>query len=116
MQNLHVIYGLTNIFCGILFILISIPLMTKKVPMNKLYGFRIPKSFMSDENWYKINHYGGKQFIQWSVLLIFIGILYFIFPIKELPNEIHHAFLAVAPIFICVAVVIAKTILFSRRL
>jgi hypothetical protein len=116
MHSSNIIFGILNISCGILFTLISIPLVAKKVPMNKLYGFRIAKSFVSDENWYTINWYGGKQLIKWSILLIFIGILYFIFPVKELPSETQNAFLAVAPIIICVAIAIVKTIVFSRRL
>ena len=30
--------------------------------MNHLYGIRIKKSFESEDSWYKINEYGGKQF------------------------------------------------------
>ena len=116
MPRSNIIFGITNIVCGIIFILISIPLLQKKVPMNRLYGFRIPKAFESEETWYEINRYGGQQFIRWSIMLILIGILYFIFPVQELPSELHNAFLAVAPIIICVAIAIVKTILYSRNL
>lgn len=116
MSTSNIMFGITNILCGIIFILISIPLVQKKVPMNRLYGFRIPKAFESEEKWYEINRYGGQQFIRWSVMLILIGILYFIFPVQELPNETHNTLLAVAPIIICVAIAIVKTILYSRSL
>lgn len=116
MQNMNVFFGIVYILIGIVFILISIPLVTKKVPMNKLYGFRISKSLESNENWYKINHYGGKQLVQWSIPLILIGILYFIFPIQELQDIRLNVFLAIAPIPICIAAAIAKTLLFSKQL
>lgn len=116
MQASNIIFGITNIFCGILFILISIPLVQKKVPMNRLYGFRIARAFESEEKWYEINRYGGRQLIRWSVMLILIGVIYFILPVQELPNEMHNAFLAVAPIIICVGIAIIKTILHSRSL
>ena len=116
MHELNIIFGLTNIACGILFVLVSIPLVTKKVPMNKLYGFRIAKSFTSRENWYEINRYGGRQLIQWSVLLFIIGILYFFFPIREPRHPIFNTLLAVAPILICTAIPILKTVLYAREL
>jgi hypothetical protein len=116
MEKLNLIFGIMNISCGILFILISIPLVSKKVPVNKVYGFHIAKAFSSDENWYEINWYGGKQLIQWSVLLIFIGVLYFIFPVQELPNVMQNVFLAVVPIILCVAITIWKTIIFAGSL
>lgn len=109
-------FGISYLMCGMVFIAISIPLVKKKVPMNAFYGFRIAKALSSDENWYAINHYGGRQLIQWAVLLIVIGVLYFIFPIErsELPGA--NTFLAVAPIVICAIIPIIKTIIYARRL
>ena len=52
-----------NVFSGIVFIAFSIPLVKRRVKMNYLYGFRIPKAFESEENWYGINEYGAKQMI-----------------------------------------------------
>lgn len=116
MQRLNIIFGATNIACGILFVLISIPLVKKKVPMNKVYGFRFAKSFASQENWFDINHYGGNQLLRWSVLLFIIGILYFIFPIQESPHQAFNTFLAVAPILICTGIPVLKTALYAREL
>ncbi|MEW6671862.1 MAG: SdpI family protein [Thermodesulfobacteriota bacterium] len=84
--------------------------------MNKLYGFRIHKSFASDDHWFKINEYGGRQLIRWSVLLILVGILYFIFPIQEFQDQRMNAALAVAPILISIGIAIVKTIIFSKTL
>lgn len=113
---MNTIFGVIYISIGIVLILISIPLVKKKVPMNRFYGFRISKSFVSDENWYQINHYGGKQFIQWSIPLILIGILYFIFPIQELQDIRLNVLLAIAPIPICIVAAVAKTLVFSKQL
>jgi hypothetical protein len=115
MQSVNIIFGVATISCGILFILISIPLAAKKVPMNKLYGFRIQKSLASDENWYEINQYGGRQLIFWSVPLICIGILYFMFPVPEGQSEIGTVFLAAAPIAVCLTAAVLKTLIYSKR-
>ena len=75
MDSSNIVLGLSNIFCAILFIAISIPLVLGKIPMNSFYGVRLKKSYDSEENWYKINKYGGKQLIIWSIPLFIIGII-----------------------------------------
>lgn len=42
-----------------LLIVISIPLILKKIPPNCFYGFRIKKTLTNPEIWYKANKYGG---------------------------------------------------------
>ena len=56
----NVIFGLLDIVSGVLIIGISIPLVKRKIKMNRFYGFRIRKAFESDEIWYDLNAYGGK--------------------------------------------------------
>ena len=116
MQSTNLIFGISNIVLGILFILFSIPLVSRRVPMNKIYGFRIRESYLSESHWYEINRYGGKQLIQWSSLLILIGIVYFIFPMNEPPVEKLNYALFVAPILICVFITVVKTMLYSKQL
>ena len=65
--------GIYNIMVGVICILISIPLVLRKIPMNSWYGIRFSNSFVSEQNWYRINAYGGKQLIVWSFLLILFG-------------------------------------------
>jgi hypothetical protein len=116
MKDPNTILGILNIAVGILFILISIPLVIKKIPMNSLYGFRISKAFESEENWYEVNRYGGRQLIQWSLLLIVIGALYFTFPMDSSRSELTNALMAVAPIIICPVVAIVKTVLYAKQM
>ena len=116
MQIQNVIFGTTNILCGVIFILVSLPLVKKKVPMNRYYGFRIAKAFVSDDNWYKINSYGGRQFIRWAIALIMIGILYFIVPLENPDTPILNLVVAMLPMIICVIAAIYKTLIYSRRL
>lgn len=70
MNTINIVSGMINISRGLLFIMISIPLAKQKIAMNKFYGFRFKKAFDSDEHWYRINTYGGKLLILWSILLI----------------------------------------------
>jgi hypothetical protein len=115
-EPLNLTFAVVNIVCGIIFILISLPLAARKIPMNPIYGFRITKAFDSDENWYAINHYGAKQLIFWSALLIVIGLLYLVFPISDPSEQRLTVIFAVAPIIICPAAAIWKTILYAKGL
>lgn len=111
-----IVFGILNIACGLLFILLALPLVQKKVPPNGLYGFRISKALDSEANWYAVNAYGGRQLINWSVLLLVIGGLYFIFPVQTHQDRLLNVLLAVAPILISVTVAVAKTVIYAKRL
>ena len=43
--------------------------------MNRIYGIRTRKSFVSDSNWYAINAYGGKVLMAYGVVLFTFGLL-----------------------------------------
>lgn len=62
----------------ILIILASAPLYLKKIPMNALYGIRIPVAMVSEHNWYLVNSYGGKLMMIWGLVgfLIALGLTY----------------------------------------
>ena len=79
MQYLPFILGFSNIFICLVIIAISIPTLLNKIKMNKYYGIRIKKAFESEENWYKINSYGSKIFILWTVIVLVIEVLLILF-------------------------------------
>ncbi|TYS82880.1 SdpI family protein [Rossellomorea aquimaris] len=83
-RNMNVGLGLTLFTVALLCIGLSIPLYLGKVEMNYLYGVRFPKSFQSEEAWYKINKYGGLMLIIWSIPELLLGIaVLFLPPVKE---------------------------------
>ena len=59
---------------GVLFLVASLPLMLRKIPRNQVYGIRIPAAFASEQRWYDVNAYGGRQLATWSFLLIAAGV------------------------------------------
>ncbi|MEO5815784.1 MAG: SdpI family protein [Gemmatimonadaceae bacterium] len=60
---------------GLVTTALSIPLVLRRVPMNALYGVRLPQSFKSDELWYDINAYGGRLLLTLGILLTVLGYL-----------------------------------------
>ena len=112
-MNESTVLGVTFILTGLLLIAISIPLVKGYIKMNSFYGMRIKKAFESDENWYKINKYGGKRLIFWSIVLICIGILNLIFNIDE--ASLLHEIFPFAPIIVLIPFVI-EIYIFANKL
>ena len=42
--------------------------------MNRVYGVRVRKAFVSDANWYDVNAYGGKLLAAYGLLLFAFGV------------------------------------------
>ncbi len=59
---------------GALIAIIAIPLVLRRVPMNRSYGIRIREAFASEENWYAVNAYGGKLLLGFGLFLLIFGI------------------------------------------
>ena len=97
---------------GLLLFFVSIPLALRKVPMNRYYGFRTAAAFKSEQDWYDINAYAGKQMAFWSLLLIAAGIAGFF-----LPPEYKEMYERWSPIFLVAVIVIAliRVSIWSRR-
>lgn len=82
---MNILMGVIHIFTGFLIIAFCIPLVMGKVSMNRLYGIRFKKSYESDELWYKINAYGGRQMILWCIPIIMAGIACFFIDFAHRP-------------------------------
>ncbi len=55
---------------GVVIALVSLPLVLRRVPMNKVYGVRLRRSFSSERNWYEINAYGGRLLVGFGLFLV----------------------------------------------
>ncbi len=67
------------LFCGLLFIGISIPLILGKIPPNHWYGFRTRKTLSNKETWYKANKYMGKDLAIFGCLMVLYNLVLFVF-------------------------------------
>ena len=86
-------------------ILISIPMLKRKIPMNRWYGARFKKSFESEEYWYKINAYSAKQLMLWSIPLLIIGIVTLFLPLEGNTGLLNA--IAFSPLLACVPCLIS---------
>ena len=116
MVKANIVLGLINIASALLIMGISIPLVKHKIKMNNLYGVRIKKSFESEDNWYKINEYGGRQLILWSIPVVLIGFICFLVPINGTNKDILSFILCVFPITLCIAIAVIKILTYAKKL
>src|SRR5689334_20141144 len=55
---------------GILLVLLSIPLVLRRVPPNHLYGFRVPATHRDRSVWYDVNAAAGWEFIALGAVMV----------------------------------------------
>ncbi len=70
--------AIITLLSGILIFAISLPLIYRKIPMNRIYGIRTPAAFKSERDWYEINEYGGRRMAIGSWFIIGSGIAGFL--------------------------------------
>jgi uncharacterized membrane protein len=104
--------GLVIALAGLVVAGVSIPLILRRIPMNGFYGVRIPKSFVSDENWYAINAYGGRFLALAGAIISVVGL---IIRFRPLTGEVAIVVAAVAPAIILVLSII-PVLMFARHL
>jgi SdpI/YfhL protein family len=95
-------------------VLFSLPLILKKVPMNPAYGIRMRKAFVSPQNWYALNAFGGKVFLGAGLLLFLFGCLS-----REMappPTSAWAPVFLVAPLAAAALPIALLLRLFARRL
>ena len=112
MDSVSIAVAISNISCGVLIILISIPLLKGWISRNRFYGIRFAKSFESEENWVKINTYGAKRLMIWSVLMILIGGVALFTPLHD--RKILTILIANAPLLAIIPAV--ESYLYARKL
>jgi uncharacterized membrane protein len=92
----NITLGFALVLGGVLVIAVCIPLLQGQIKPNVLYGMRLPKSFASDENWFKINRYGAKQMMRWAGVMIVVGLVTFFLPLQG--NALLTGMVGLAPI------------------
>ena len=103
--------GLYNVLLGIVIIVVALPLSRGKVAMNHFYGVRVRQSFESEEKWYKINRFGGRQLMTWGAIIATIGMMTMFLDLEDL-GEGMYLFLFV-PLLVLVPAV--RSVLYARR-
>ncbi|MCB1208849.1 MAG: SdpI family protein, partial [Verrucomicrobiales bacterium] len=92
---------------GLLLFGLGLPLWLRLVPMNSFYGVRLPSTFTSDQRWYDVNAFCGKQLFWWSLTIIGAGIAGF----YQLPrHQESYPWAALALTMVAVAATVIATL------
>jgi uncharacterized membrane protein len=61
---------ITILACSVLMAVLAIPLILRKIPRNRIYGFRTRTTLRDDEMWYETNAYFGRGLLIASLITI----------------------------------------------
>lgn len=90
------VLGWVLIGTGALFVGLALPLILGKVPMNHVYGARFQASFESEESWFRINRYAGRQLAYAAIPLAALGLAALLLPLPE--SDLVAVLLALSPV------------------
>jgi uncharacterized membrane protein len=54
---------------GLVFVAIGAPLIQRRIPRNRWYGFRVAKTFSSERVWYDANQVAGRDLVVAGVVV-----------------------------------------------
>ena len=111
MGILNLTVGLACTVTALLTTGLAIPLLRGKVKRNGWYGVRLSESLESEEAWLRINRYGAKRLILWSLPVLVLGIIGFFVPFDE--RLWLSLVFGLAPLLVLGAVV--ETVRYARR-
>ena len=104
--------GWSDLLTGLLLIVLAVPLIRRRVPMNRWYGVRIPRAFASEANWYAINEVGGRWLAGAGGLVALAGAFVVLWPPTSITGVLVAALAPVAPVLLALVPVMR----FARRL
>jgi hypothetical protein len=64
---------LVAVLYGIIGVALGLPLALRKIPRNRLYGFRLGATLTDDEIWYRVNGNFGKEFTALGIVTLLMG-------------------------------------------
>ncbi len=106
-------FALAYMATGIMFCLISVPLIKGRIPRNRWYGFRMPKTLRSDSVWYPVNAYSGKC-LYVSGLIIAAGSLLLV-PLGLLLSSETIAMIGLFVMIVPITWALVKSFAYLRR-
>ena len=97
---------------GLLLFVAALPLWLRLVPVNPLYGVRLPSIMASSARWFDVNAHFGKHLFGWSLLVIGAGLAGF----HQLPrHQDAYPWAAITLTLVAVAASVAATLWWIRQ-
>jgi uncharacterized membrane protein len=98
---------------GVLLVALGLPLYQRRIPPNRLYGVRVPRTLRDEDVWYEVNQRAGRDtaIVGALFLVCYVGVQLF-------ATSWDPAIRTLVPVVVLIISLIAQTILlfvFMRR-
>jgi hypothetical protein len=90
---------------GLLFVASGVPLLRRRVPRNRWYGFRTRKTLSTDETWYAANAVAGRDMIAAGSVVAACGLVS-----MALEGTVAPDVLALVDLVVFAAAMVASTV------
>ncbi len=98
---------------GVAMILISIPLIQRRVKPNYWYGFRTRKTLENEQVWYEVNAHAGKRLLIAGILITLAAIVVALIPGITLDA---YALSVLAVVVVSLGIGLAQSFAYLNRL
>ncbi len=110
----NILMPLVFIFVGMLEIIMGIPLLLQRIKPNAIYGFRTPKTRSSDEIWYKVNKYVGRDFLIAGIIVTICSL--FLLVCKSGLSVIEISWIGILILTIPLAAIVTRGLVYLQKL
>ena len=100
---------ITVLGCAALFIAVALPLILRKIPPNRVYGFRVPTTLNDPTAWYEANDTFGRWFI--AATIVMTAVVYLLYATRALDA---NAFMIATLVAIVAPAIVGTIAAFSR--
>ncbi len=69
-------------FTGILFAILAIPLIKRKIKINHWYGIRLPQTMQNESIWLDVNSIIGKYIFLFGIITSILSLYFILYPIE----------------------------------
>ncbi|MBK7104820.1 MAG: SdpI family protein [Ignavibacteriae bacterium] len=103
---------ITFFITGFLFIVLSIPLIFKKIKINNWYGIRLPQTMLNEKVWYEVNSKVGKYIFILGLIICLLSVLLYFYPFID---EVYTIFILLSALIMGSVILIILSIKYSNK-
>jgi hypothetical protein len=103
---------ITFFITGLIFSILSIPLIKRKVKMNNWYGIRLPQTMENENVWYDVNEKVGRYIFFFGLLICTLSLLFYFYPVID---EVYTIFILLAVLIGGSILLIALSIKYANK-
>ena len=76
-------FNLPFVILGLVLIVLSLPLILRRVPPNPLYGLRVSATFKDEQVWYDANAASGRDMLVLGIAVELLGVVLSVLGVRD---------------------------------